>query len=151
MPNLGRVTNKIGNRNFIYQRTQIKYILQLPKTQTLISLFLPKSVIKNKRLSRLPIPMFCVEALKQLPSYQKHEYMFPARPNARFRNVEDFQKPHAWDIGKRFRRIRELTGINDLRIHDLRHFATTMLFIEGVSDAIIRKMTGHRSDELEQV
>ena len=25
-----------------------------------------------------------------------------------------------------------------------------MLFIEGVSDAIIRKMTGHRSDELER-
>ena len=37
-----------------------------------------------------------------------------------------------------------------MRIHDLRHFATTMLFIEGVSDAIIRKMTGHRSDELER-
>jgi hypothetical protein len=33
---------------------------------------------------------------------------------------------------------------------DLRHFATTMLFIEGVPDAIIRKMTGHRSEELER-
>ena len=31
----------------------------------------------------------------------------------------------------------------DLRIHDLRHFATTMLFIEGVANTIIRKMTGH--------
>jgi integrase len=37
-----------------------------------------------------------------------------------------------------------------LRIHDLRHFATAMLFIEEVSDAIIRKMTGHRSEELER-
>lgn len=114
------------------------------------SFYLPKSASKNKRSNRLPIPQFCVEALKQLPSYQKHEYMFPARPNVRFRNVEEFQKPHAWDIGKRFRRIRNLAGITDLRIHDLRHFATTMLFIEGVSDAIIRKMTGHRSEELER-
>lgn len=74
--------------------------------------------------------------------------MFPARPNVRFRDASKFQKPHAWDIGKRFRRIRGLAGITDLRIHDLRHFATTMPFIEGVWDAIIRKMTGHRSDEL---
>jgi integrase len=33
-------------------------------------------------------------------------------------------------------------GISDLRIHDLRHFATTMLFMEGIPDTIIRKMTG---------
>jgi hypothetical protein len=76
---------------------------------------------------------------------------FPSsRPNVRFRDASKFRKPHAWDIGKRFRRIRDLAGIKDLRIHDLRHFATTMLFIEGVSDAIIRKMTGHRSEELER-
>lgn len=114
------------------------------------SFYLPKSASKNKRSNRLPLPQFCVEALKQLPSYGNHEYMFPARPNVKHRNVEAFQKPHAWDIGKRFRRIRDLANIKDLRIHDLRHFATTMLFIEGVSDAIIRKMTGHRSEELER-
>jgi len=85
-----------------------------------------------------------------LKSLALHEYLFPARPNVKYRSVAEFQKPHAWDIGKRFRRIRDLAGITDLRIHDLRHFATTMLFIEGVSDAIIRKMTGHRSDELER-
>lgn len=52
-------------------------------------------------------------------------------------------------IRKRFRRICKLAKIDDLRIHDLRHFATTMLIMEGVADAIIRKMTGHCSDELE--
>ena len=114
------------------------------------SIFLPKKASKNKRSNRLPLPQFCVKALKQLPSYGNHEYLFPARPNVKYRNVEDFQKPHAWDIGKRFRKIRDKAGIKDLRIHDLRHFATTMLFIEGVSDAIIRKMTGHRSEELER-
>ncbi len=64
--------------------------------------------------------------------------------------MDAFQKPHAWDIGKRFHRILDLAGITDLRNHDLRHFATTMLFMEGVSDAIISKMTGHRSEELER-
>ena len=111
---------------------------------------LPKKDSKNKRSNRLPLPNLCVRVLKQLPSYGNHEYLFPARPNVRFKDVEKFQKLHAWDIGKRFRRIRDLAGISDLRIHDLRHFATTMLFMEGVADAIIRKMTGHRSDELER-
>ena len=89
-------------------------------------------------------------ALKQLPSYGKHEYLFPARPNVKYHNMKDFQKPHAWGIGKRFCRIRDLAGITDLRVHDLRHFATTVLFMEGVADAIIRKMTGHGSEELER-
>jgi integrase len=105
---------------------------------------------KNGRSKRLPLPGLAVYALRQVPSYGKHEYLFPAKPNVRFKDVEKFSKPHAWDFGKRFRRICDLAGVHDLRIHDLRHFATTMLFIEGVADAIIRKMTGHRSEELER-
>ncbi len=112
------------------------------------SIYLPKKDSKNKRSNRLPLPNMCVVALRQLPSFGKDEYLFPARPNVRFK--ENFSKPHAWDMGKRFRRVRDLAGIKDLRIHDLRHFATTMLFMEGVADAIIRKMTGHRSEELER-
>ncbi len=105
---------------------------------------------KNGRPKRLPLPGLVIYALRQLPSYGTHEYLFPAKPNVRFKDVEKFSKPHAWDLGKRFRRICTLAKVRDLRIHDLRHFATTMLFIEGVADAIIRKMTGHRSEELER-
>src|ERR671933_707755 len=43
-----------------------------------------------------------------------------------------------------------LAEVNDLRIHDLRHFATTLLFMEGVPDTIIRKMTGHTSAVMER-
>jgi integrase len=113
-------------------------------------IYMPKKDSKTKRQSRLPLPGLVVIALRQLPSYGKHEYLFPAKPNARFKDVANFKKPHAWDLGFRFRRACTLAGINNLRIHDLRHFATTMLFIEGVPDAIIRKMTGHRSEELER-
>lgn len=41
-----------------------------------------------------------------------------------------------------------LAGIKNLRIYDLRHFATTVLFMEEIPDAMIAKMTGHRSREL---
>src|SRR2546426_5994362 len=53
-----------------------------------------------------------------------------------------------WDIGKRFRRVCKLAGVGDLRIHDLRHFAATTLFLKGIPEAIISKMTGHKSREL---
>ncbi len=105
---------------------------------------------RNGRPKRLPLPGLAIHGLKQLPSYGTHEYLFLARPNVKHNDVENFSKPYAWDLGKRFRRMCKLAGVSDLRIHDLRHFATTMLFIEGVADAIIRKMTGHRSDELER-
>jgi integrase len=36
----------------------------------------------------------------------------------------------------------------ELRIHDLRHFATTVLFMDEIPDAMIAKMTGHRSGQL---
>ena len=113
-------------------------------------IYMPKKDSKNKRQNRLPLPGLVIYALKQLPSFGVHEYLFPAKPNAKYKDVEKFAKPHAWDLGKRFRRVCKLAKITDLRIHDLRHFATTMLFIEGVADAIIRKMTGHRSEELER-
>jgi integrase len=56
---------------------------------------MPNKDSKNKRSNRSPLPALCVVALKELPSYEKHEYLFPARPNVRYRNVENFQKPHA--------------------------------------------------------
>jgi len=112
--------------------------------------FIYTAKTKNGRPKRLPLPGLAIHALRQLPSYGEHEYLFPAKPNVKHKDVEKFAKPHAWDLGKRFRRICTLAKVRDLRIHDLRHFATTMLFIEGVADAIIRKMTGHRSEEMER-
>jgi integrase len=101
---------------------------------------------KNGEPKKVPLPALAIEAIRHLPSYGKDEYLFPAKANVRFRGA--FKKPHAWDIGKRFRRTCKLAGISDLRIHDLRHFAATTLFIKGIPEAIIAKMTGHKSLEL---
>jgi hypothetical protein len=49
-----------------------------------------------------------------------------------------------------YAQARERVGIKGIRIHDLRHMATTILFLEGIPEAIIRKLTGHRSRELER-
>jgi integrase len=57
--------------------------------------FIYAAKTKNKRPKRLPLPALAAWALRQLPSYGRHEYLFPAKPNVRFR--ENFSKPYAWD------------------------------------------------------
>jgi integrase len=110
--------------------------------------FIYTAKTKNRRPKRLPLPVFAVEALKAMPSYGNSEYLFPAKPNVKYKGF--FKQPYAYDLGKRFRRVCTKCKINDLRIHDLRHFATTMLFMEGIPDTIIRKMTGHTSAVMER-
>jgi integrase len=57
---------------------------------------------------------------------------------------------YKWDMRKPFQAACDRAGINRLRIHDLRHTATRSLFLQGIPDAIIRQLTGHRSRELER-
>src|SRR5262249_9519775 len=82
----------------------------------------------------------------KLPSYGTDGYLFPAKPNPKHR--ENFKKPHAWDFGKAFRTVCEKAEIVGLRIHDLRHTGITALTEQNVSDAKIRAISGHLSDEL---
>ena len=51
---------------------------------------------------------------------------------------------------KRFRRVARAAGIDDLRIHDLRHFTASTLTAAGVADNIISLLTGHKSRDLRQ-
>jgi len=97
---------------------------------------------------KLPLSQIVIEVIRNLPSFGRDEYLFPAKPNVRYK--ENFSKPYMWDIGKRFRRICKLAKVSNLRIHDLRHYATTVLFIKGNPDSIISKMTGHSSRELKR-
>jgi integrase len=101
---------------------------------------------KNDEPKRIQLPDMAIDAHRALPSYGRHEYVFPAKPNPRFK--VNFKRPHAWDIGKRFRRVANLAGVKSLRIHDLRHFAASTLTGAGVEDNIISLLTGHKSREL---
>jgi integrase len=103
-------------------------------------------ITKNREPKRVQLPDIAIDALRALPSYGHHEYVFPAKANPRFRG--NFKKPHAWDLGKRFRRVAEAAGIKQLRIHDLRHFTASTLTSAGVADNIISLLTGHKSREL---
>jgi integrase len=100
---------------------------------------------KNDEPKRIQLPDMAVTAFRAPPSYGRNEYVFPAKPNPRFKG--DFKRPHAWDLGKRFRRVAKLAGVKALRILDLRHFAAPTLTGAGIEDNIIGLLTGHKSRE----
>ena len=102
---------------------------------------------KNGRSKRLALAEEVIRALQKLPSYCRDEYVFPAdRTNVRFKGTQG----HAWDMRKPLQAACDRAGIKNLRIHDLRHMATSILFMDGIPEAIIKKLTGHRSRELER-
>src|SRR5262249_15079639 len=98
---------------------------------------------------RLPLASIAVEAMKELPSYRYDAFLFPPdRSNVRFAGKSE----HRWDIRDAFKAACDRAGeeFSNFRIHDLRHMATTILFLHGIPEAVIRKLTGHRSRELER-
>ncbi len=88
-----------------------------------------------------------VKTLKALPSYGTLDYLFPSHPTAR---CPEPQRPYRWDFGKQFRALAKAASVQNVRIHDLRHAGATILMTLGVPDPIVRKITGHRSRELER-
>src|SRR5688572_18266724 len=70
----------------------------------------------------------------------------PGRP----RDGRTRRKPYRWDIGKEFRQLVRSLGIDDVRIHDLRHTGPSVLLMQGIPGDVVRKITGHRSRELER-
>ena len=73
--------------------------------------------------------------------------MFPSRATSRWPNPK---KPYRWDFGKEFRALVRAQGLEDLRLHDLRHTGPSVLLMQGIPGDVVRKITGHRSRELER-
>jgi integrase len=102
---------------------------------------------KTGHQRHVPIPEAVIGTLKALPSHGAHEYLFPSQPT---KMCPEPKRPYRWDCGKQFRALAKSAGVRDIRIHDLRHAGATILMTLGVPDPIVRKITGHRSRELER-
>ena len=102
---------------------------------------------KTGHQGHVPLPAAVADALKVLPSRATSQYVFPSTPTAR---CPEPKRPYRWDYGKEFRALAKAANLKDIRIHDLRHAGATILMTLGVPDAIVRKLTGHRSRELER-
>lgn len=73
------------------------------------------------------------EVLKTIPRKDKNPYVIAGEEEGEHFN--DMQKP--------WRRIRNDLGLEDVRIHDLRHTVASHMVMDGVPLAVIGKLLGH--------
>ncbi len=103
---------------------------------------------KTQRSRRnVVIAPFALEALKRHQekqwevkkkagiAWQEHDYVFCT-------SVGTHLNP-AKDVGDQLKRLLQKAGLPDLRFHDLRHSAATLLLSEGVHPKVVQELLGH--------
>ena len=105
-------------------------------------------ITKNDDPKIIPLPASAIVELRNLPSFGKAEYLFPAKSTHRRPDPSQFKRPHRWDIRRAFVEVCRKADLSDIHIHDLRHLGPSILLAQGVPDSIVAKVTGHRSAAL---
>jgi integrase len=83
----------------------------------------------------IPLNTPALEVLRSLPHKKKNRYVIAGRKRRR----------HLVNLEKPWRRVRTAAGLDDLRLHDLRHSFASFAVGAGVPLAIIGGLLGHRS------
>lgn len=94
-------------------------------------LILPDSKTGQKMIT---LNSAAVEVLQSLPRVQDNPYVIIGRVERKY--LVNLQKP--------WRRIRDLAGLGDARLHDLRHTFASTVAAEGGSLPMIGKLLGHK-------
>jgi integrase len=92
-------------------------------------------VSKNGQARHIQLNRPAIELLKSLPKTEGNPYIFPAPTTGR-------PMPHLffpWD------RIRKRAGLNDLRLHDLRHSFASFLVNKRKGLYVVQMLLGHKN------
>lgn len=84
---------------------------------------------------RIPLPREAYEILRNLPRASGNPYVILGE-----RDGEPFN-----DLQKPWRRIRQLAGIPDVRIHDLRHTYASVAVQSGIDPFLLKEILGHKN------
>lgn len=96
---------------------------------------IPATIAKNKLSHRVPLSQPTIEILQALRPRTGHQaWVFPS-PSCPDRHIEAVQKLAG--------RIRDLSGISDLVLHDLRRTAASHMASMGVQRLVISKILNH--------
>jgi integrase len=102
------------------------------------TLFVPKS--KNAQPRYIQLNSTAIELLKSVPRTDGNPYIFPAPTTGRPMPNVFFP----WD------RIRKRAGLQDFRLHDLRHSFASFLVNDGERLNVVQKLLGHTNPRTTQ-
>ena len=96
----------------------------------------PSSHTKQKKVHRVPLSPPALQLLQEI-KYRVNgsDYLFPSRSSSKH--------PHLMELKKAWAKICELAGLEDVRIHDLRHTFASILASGGASLPLIGALLGH--------
>ncbi len=92
----------------------------------------PAATTKQRRLHRVPVPAVVTEMLKRRADDSDSEFVFPSIDGKGLREVR-----------KTWRRVQEIAGIEETRLHDLRHSFASLAVSNGYSLPLIGALLGH--------
>lgn len=98
---------------------------------------IPASRSKNGKSRTVPLNELAMQVLRNRLAHRRSQYVFPGRDSGPFNNPS-----------KAFKRVLERAGIVDLKIHDLRRSAATILINNGGNISQAQKLLGHSSSTL---
>jgi integrase len=95
----------------------------------------PSSHTKQKRKHRIPLSPPALTLLQDLYDLSGNgEFLFPSYRSS---------TGHIFDVKKAWAQIRKAAGVEDVRVHDLRHSYAALLVSGGASLEMIGKLLGH--------
>ena len=83
---------------------------------------------------RLPLNAAAMDILNQIPKQDGNPYVI----------CGEKEGAHIVNLQKSWRRIRKKAGLDDLRIHDLRHTFASQAVMNGTPLAMVSKLLGHK-------
>jgi len=92
----------------------------------------PANRVKTRRDTTIPLSDLAAELLREMLKTQVSEFMFPSRSGG---PISDIKAPWA--------RLMRETGMDNFRIHDLRHSHASILVSQGHSLELIGALLGH--------
>jgi integrase len=92
----------------------------------------PASTTKQRKLHRVPLSPQALELVRALAVSRTSDYLFPGRWSS-----------HTVDLKYRWNEVRRRAGLEDFRLHDLRHSYASILASRGLSLSIIGGLLGH--------
>lgn len=98
---------------------------------------IPASRSKNGKSRAVPLNELALQVLRNRLAVRRSQYVFPGRDSGPLNNPS-----------KAFKRVMARAGIADLKIHDLRRSAATILINNGGNISQAQKLLGHSSSTL---
>ncbi len=96
-------------------------------------------ITKNKKIRKIPISPELQELIAEIPIIS-HKWLFPAKKT----------DTHYKDVNAAWYHARTKAGLQDVRMHDLRHSFASQLVNSGQSLYVVQKLLGHSNLKMTQ-